>query len=257
MRPKSVLEYVKLARLVRNHREIARFARRSARGRDAAIDLRDGRRLQLRGGSHDYLVFREVYVRDVYRLDRERRRWECVVDLGANVGFFAARVANRADRVICYEPMPANFAQLKRNVAGFDNVIAVPEAVDSYSGTLRLHHPLNREGTGQFSKHAAPGGGGSTDVNCLALDDVFAHHGIEKCDLLKIDVEGAEYDILYAADARTLARIGSIRGEYHAMQDRPRHDGDALAQYLKEAGFAVKLLPQRKAAGYGLFFAER
>ncbi len=95
-------------------------------------------------------------------------------------------------------------------------------------------------------------------MEAVSLDDLFATHRIEHCELLKIDVEGSEYRILRAAGERTFERIERIHGEYH-----PAGPGDILAgirpltEFLAERGYRVESVPSARRADQGLFFASR
>lgn len=134
--------YWALRGIAENPWRVMRFRKRGIAGRDLEVRLRDGHRLYVRGGQTDFHVFNRIFVRDEYRLAvQSGALWEAVIDIGANVGIFACRAANLADRVICYEPSPANVAQLERNTHGRDGVEAVCEAVAGEPGVLRLHRP--------------------------------------------------------------------------------------------------------------------
>ena len=106
------------------------------------MKLRQGASIALRAESNDFHIFHRIFLRDEYRLDALPARLGCVIDLGANVGLFTARIAARAERVLCYEPVPANFAQLEKNVAA-PHVQPFRAAVSGTSGTLRIYRPAS------------------------------------------------------------------------------------------------------------------
>lgn len=257
MKIKEVAEYARLASQVANPLEVARAKR--AEG-EVVARFRDGRRFVLRGGSSDLHVFRRVLLSDEYRV-RRIPSWDTVLDLGGNVGCFAFCVHGRARRVIVYEPDPANLGILERNLAGLENVRVVAEAVSDAPGRLTLY----KQGQGRlggrstlYAELASSYADASVEVPVTTLDALFAAHGIERCDLLKIDVEGAEYAILCAAARETLARIDRIAGEYHdVLPEDPRTRIGAFCGFLEGAGFAVETRPSRRHANTGLFFARR
>lgn len=257
MRPRDVRDWLRLRRLAENAAEIVSFRQGQRPGDLLRIRLREGKGLELRGGTQDHSIFRSVWIDDEYRLDDAAPdAWECVVDLGANVGCFAARALGLARRVIGYEPEPGNFERLKHNLGGEPRAELQREAVGAKTGTIRLHPPLDGRGSGRFTAHPRPGlhdEEESIEVACVSLDDLYRRHAIERCDLLKLDVEGAEYEILRAAGDETLARTRSIRGEYH---DVPGSAAESLVAILEPRGFRVELVPGGRT-GSGLFFAER
>lgn len=263
MRPRDIADYVELRRIATNPWEVLRYRWRGRQDRDLTVDLRGASPLHLRGGLPDHHMFHRIFLADEYRLGRlAPGKWECVVDLGANVGVFSARVAPFARRVIAYEPVGENFAQLEKNSAGLDNVTIVHEAVSSEAGALRIYAPKNRAQTGVFSAHIDLGHGMVSDsyeeVDAVPLDEVFRKHDVGHCDLLKIDVEGQEYDILHAASHETFERIGRIHGEFHDVRPQdPRTRISHFSDFLRGRGFAVSVSPHRKKPNHGMFFARK
>lgn len=120
------------------------------------------------------------------------------VDIGANVGTYSLYVAKKAGpgaRVIAFEPHPRTFAKLAYNLDanGVGNVAAQNLAIAAEAGTMELysdgggnigHASLLREGAGAVRNTQA--------VPVAPLASVLALQGVERVDLLKIDVEGFE-----------------------------------------------------------------
>ncbi|MFQ5698531.1 MAG: FkbM family methyltransferase [Myxococcota bacterium] len=262
MRPEDLRNYRTLRRLVDNPWEVLRFRTTRRPGQTLTVRMREGGPLYLRGGHTDFHIFHRIFLRDEYRLDAVAvGAWSCVVDLGANVGLFSARAAPLAQRVIAYEPHAGNFACLERNLAGRPNVVRVQAAVAGTAGTLRLHHPEHEGLSGIYSAYREEGRHLSSrfeEVRAETLDQLFESHGIEVCDLLKIDVEGAEYEILHAASSATLERVHRIHGEYHDVaRDDPRTRIGSFVKFLEGLGFTVELDRHRRRENLGLFYAER
>jgi FkbM family methyltransferase len=252
-------EYARLGLLVANPVEVSRAKRSDG---ELCARFRNGRRFSLRGGHSDIHTFRRVFLSDEYRL--RKGPWDTVLDLGGNIGCVALRVARQARRVIVYEPDPLNLAMLTRNLAGLDNVLVVPEAVAGERGRRKLHVAgSGRWGTRSTLFHDVQAqrlnaADTEVEVSVTTLDALFADHAIERCDLLKIDVEGAEYEIFGAAGKDTFARIERIVGEYHdVFPEDPRTRIAAFRASLEQLGFRVETKPSRKWENQGLFFAQR
>ncbi len=128
-----------------------------------------------------------------------------IYDVGANVGFItliAARFAGSAGRVFAFEPLPDNFRQLERNarINGFEHVRAKNIAL------------ANSDGPGLFRISKSPTWGklatvpgevadeiGQIEVPVVRLDSLVQGEKLPWPNLIKIDVEGAEAEVLDGA----------------------------------------------------------
>lgn len=230
----------------------------SAPGSPHPVTFRDGvlsfnalgHRVHLRAFSPgDPGSFNDLFVRDNYHVNALPAQLGTVVDLGANVGLFAMRIAARAERVVSIEPLPDNAELARVNIAAAQAktpIEVLQMAVSRRSGeTLNLYvcdSPVSPGGIGAslFEEHT--GRWGETrhvPVQTISLDDLFAQKGIEKCGLLKCDVEGAEYDALLAASDATLARIDRMLVECHLTRPEWMPAFDELRARLAAAGFDV------------------
>jgi FkbM family methyltransferase len=157
-----------------------------------------------------------------------------VVDIGANLGAFALYAARRNARtVLAYEPNGAAFRCLQRNVEanGLSGTVRPRQLAVSAVAGQDVRFPLapsvyNRivpdEETGEFET-----------VRTTSLAEILARDAAQGIDLLKLDCEGAEYDILFSAAPSDIARIREIRMEYHAARETE------LTAYLRNAGFEI------------------
>jgi FkbM family methyltransferase len=203
-------------------------------GRSTAIPYRglrfttaDGDRCvapALLSGRHEELEL-DVYV----GLLREAR---CVVDVGASIGLYSCvgAAALPADgRVTAFEPVPANVAALRRNLAlnGCADRVRVEEAaVGPSPGTLTLHlSPVN---SGGHSAAPEAPGGRTVAVRQVALD---AYPFDRRPDFLKIDAEGYEVQVLRGAVRTLRDDRPAVLTEY--VPEQVRACGDDPADILR------------------------
>lgn len=157
-----------------------------------------------------------------------------VVDLGMNLGGFARWITVNTDaRVVGVEPVPA----LYESMPDLPRTTALHNAIASASGPVTL--VLNErscaalESTGLGDVQAQ-----RVAVQAITLGELLGQHAIEMVDLLKIDIEGAELDVLGEASADILKRCRQITCEFHNFVDptlTPRVH--AVSQRLKKLGF--------------------
>lgn len=156
-----------------------------------------------------------------------------IIDCGANVGTFTVFCARRfpGSRIVAFEPDPRVFAVLQRNVSRCcpaSSIELVNAAVaDRETGAIRFR--ADGCDAGRLTGDASSGA--TIEVRAVRLRDYLA----EPCAMLKMDIEGAESDVL--RDCRDmLAATARIFVEYHSFADRPQ-DLDEVLTILKDAGF--------------------
>lgn len=182
-----------------------------------------------------------------------------VMDIGAAFGDFAVSVARGRPRtkIFAFEPLPEFFARLQEHIRlnATPNVHPFAEAIAEESGTLLLHTE-----TGLPGQHRTGQGGRRPDADALSvpaitLDAAFARLGLERCDLLKLDCEGAEFGILFGASRETLGKVGKIVLEYHDGFTPRSHQH--LVRLLEDNGFQVDTVPNPVHRELGLLYASR
>jgi len=205
---------------------------------DYHVELRDGTTLELRHGTADKGVVKEIFLLDHYRFALDRLKpGGVVVDVGAQIGVFSVYVARRGPRrltVHSFEPMSANHALLKRNLElnQLNHVTAHNAAVAASAGRFKLY--LSSDNTGMHSLYGT--GSDFEEVEGRSFNTLYDSLGIKYCDVLKLDCEGAEHEILMTATDDTLGRTGAIVMEYHDEAKLPE-----LLNRLERAGFSTEL----------------
>jgi FkbM family methyltransferase len=137
------------------------------------------------------------------------------IDIGANIGWYSVLAAKRVGpqgRVYSFEPRPDTCGALRKSLAenGFDHARVSQLALSDSPGRLIVASQGNSPGgtwllTTEALNAAFPASAYRYDVEVARLDDL----PIERCDLLKIDVEGAEYRALSGA-RQTLSRLKPV-----------------------------------------------
>lgn len=123
------------------------------------------------------------------------------IDGGAHVGLWTLRLVRHFREVWGFEPQPQNFDCLKANVAGIDNVKILNVALGEIPGQALLTG--FKEKTFGWRLGVSPGNT-SIEVQTIRLDDLNLD-----VDLLKLDIEGGEYDALLGSE-ETLLRCRPV-----------------------------------------------
>ena len=180
----------------------------------------------------------------------------CVIDIGAGVGDFSllAGVRTPHGKVFAFEPFPESYELLIENIKqnSCKNIIASPEAVGTKEGQMQLD--LSNQEPLQFSARTETIATHTIDVSCVTLTQVFDRHQIHHCQLLKMDCEGAEYEILFSLPQDVLHRIDAIVLEYH--DDVTAYTHHDLVRFFKEREFTVLIEPNQVHTNIGYLFAK-
>jgi FkbM family methyltransferase len=156
----------------------------------------------------DLVVLEEVIAGDAYGAARELSSPEVIVDLGGNIGcsvLFFHSIHPQARIYVC-EPDPRAFKLLQANVGDLPGVRLVQIAISDHDGTARFGAASETFASGLTAE-------GDLEVPTERLDTLLRRVEEDRIDLLKIDVEGAEYAALAAYD--DLAHVQQIQGEVH------------------------------------------
>lgn len=183
-------------------------------------------------------IFREIFVDGCYDLPRLRGEQPIIVDIGANTGLFAIRMKQLypAASIWCYEPLPENFRSLTRNLelSGLSGCHPFQEGVGNSARTEKLFvHQRNVGGHSIFADVASSSE--SITISLVDLGTVLARVGDKAIDLLKLDCEGAEYEILKSMNVQTAQRIERI-----VFEPTPsRYDIGEVKAHLASIGYRV------------------
>jgi FkbM family methyltransferase len=194
------------------------------------------------GSSTDFFVLREVLVEEAYRdvlpllPDRPLR----VVDIGANLGATTIWLSRKArlSEAFCFEPEPDSFRLLCFNLArnGCSCARAIPKAVGGKPRTTRM--VLDEKSPGGTSIYPTPASDQPAEgclVEVIAFNE-WLRENPGQFDLLKMDCEGAEWEIVRHTAAAELARLRVVVAEVH--EDPAREQPvESFAGLMENRGF--------------------
>ena len=123
-----------------------------------------------------------------------------IVDVGGHVGYYsllAARQVGPTGKVYTFEPEPSNHKLLLGNIErnGYTNIVAMRKGVSNFVGTMPLFLTALDNGRHSAYQHGLPERGRIT-IETTTLDAFLESVGWPRVDLVKVDVEGAEADVL-------------------------------------------------------------
>ncbi|MBS3085408.1 FkbM family methyltransferase [Candidatus Pacearchaeota archaeon] len=190
--------------------------------------------------------FHEPYLKDFFNLNEG-----VFIDIGANIGKYSIKVGNRIKnkgKIIAIEPEPRNVKIIKKNkeINKLNNFTVVEAAcaaedglTDLYIDEIPGHHSLIKE-----YHHGLDNNAKIPDKNIkvkkIKLDNLLRSLDIKKVELIKIDVEGAELEVLKGA-IKTLKMHPKV-----IFESRGKTVGK-IKTLLKKFNYSVKRIDNKKA----------
>ena len=236
------------------------FRRPKAAGEHLVKLRRSAVKLNVRGAM-DVWAVKETFLDEFYtRYGVPVQDGWNVVDIGAGLGDFSiyAAYGRPGTKVYAFEPFPGSFLLLNENIEqnGIKNIFPFQQAVWGTAGELTLDlsvgEPL------QFSSQEVvvePAKAKKIKVDAITLADVLSQQPLDRVDLLKLDCEGAEYEILMKAPDETLAKVQRIVMEYHNVD--ADHTHVQLIRFLESVGYTVSWEQNIVHEEIGYLFAAR
>ena len=198
-----------------------------------SIELRNGLKIMLSDHPHDVITAFVVFAKKDYG---HIARGSTVVDVGANVGILSLYAVSRgAARVYAYEPNAQSFAHLQRNIQQnrLDSVILPHRVAVTGRGGDVVKFPVESSAYGAILPDDTTAG--FELVPTTSLEHIMRDNHLDRVHLLKLDCEGAEYEIVGQTPGEVWDRVDAVRLEYH--RGRPE---DIIAA-LGRRGLAVEL----------------
>jgi amino acid adenylation domain-containing protein/FkbM family methyltransferase len=263
--------------------ELLRLEREGALAGHSLRDLPNGLSIVHLNPNETDFVYEEVFLGGAYlQHGIELRPGAVVFDVGANIGLFTLFVSQRVPgaRIFAFEPIPAVFEVLRLNaeihgadVQVFDCGLAAEEGIDEftyYPNASVLSGRFADEGEEQqvvrsFLLGAGGGQGLSRDevdellrlrlagqrVRCRlrTVSDVLRENGVQRIDLLKIDVEKSELEVLQGIAEEDWPKIEQIALEVHDSGGRL----DLVTAMLASRGYELAVDQDSQLGGTCLY----
>lgn len=182
---------------------------------------------------------------------------DIIIDIGAHIGGYTILASHSAPagKVYSFEPLNDSFRILEKNVMlnKKNNIKIFKQGVGKENKKTFFY--VNELNLAESSLYKATPK--KIKVEITTLPKIFKDNKIKRCNILKLDCEGAEYDILFSSK-KMLDKIDRIILEYHKPEyfGLPReYSAEKLARYLKDNKFSVKL--KRSNYYQGIMYAER
>lgn len=210
-------------------------------GKELTVTLRD---------DIDALVFEEIFKHRVYRgaeaylASLDGLNWP-IIDAGAHSGWFTlyCRCFNQIAPILALEPEPENFKALTKTCLEqkLKKVKCLEKALGAKNGEGQLilnkdnHNHYLWNGEGELPENNIP-------VQTITLTRLCHDEKIKTVGLLKMDIEGGEYEVFESMAKKDYNIVRAVLLEYHHLGNR---DEKVIAAKLREHGFGAQIFPSK------------
>ena len=201
----------------------------------------------------DLWVLTETYIKKDYQVHgiKLESDWT-IIDIGAGIGDFSILAAQKSstNKVYAIEPFLESYNLLEKNINQnkIKNISSSDLAISNskyIALDVNKSNPLNNK-TYRSNKNKAR-------LQSISLQKFIKTNKINKCNLLKCDCEGSEFDIFKNLTKSTFKKIDNIILEYHLFN--PNHKLHQLVNLFRRNGYKVKTYPNPIHNNIGFLFA--
>ena len=205
----------------------------SSAGKNRIFDLK-GRKVHFKNADELLFGLREIYIEELYKIQFDTST-PYIIDCGANIGLSILYLKEHFPlaKITAFEPDDSNYELLTQNTQDLKDVLTIKKAVWKENASISF------TGVGTLSSRITTEEGGNVVmIPSVRLKDYLT----QRIDLLKLDIEGAEYEVLKDC-AGQLSEVRNLFIEYHGQFENldqlneifqiVRQDG--FSYYIKEA----------------------
>ena len=201
------------------------------------------KKVYYRSSTSDMTLIYEILLQSKYKSEYffpQEIDPKIIFDIGGNIGITAIYMAKLFPDAIIYafEPLKENFEILEKNIQFYQNIKAYNFGLGSKNGNFKVYLSDDSENFGGISFYPNQVGNKVEPYRLCEVEninDIIKNLNIESIDLIKIDTEGAEYDILTSLEENILRKTSWLVGELHGNRDFE------LLSYLERLGFSISL----------------
>jgi FkbM family methyltransferase len=224
------------------------------KNKEVILKTKNNIKIKIRTDSTDLMQLTTVWLVEDYKIRGfEIKKNDIIIDIGAHIGLFCLYAYQycKKGKIFCYEPIKENFDVLIENIElnKIKNIISFNSAVSNQTDKIKIFPNSDDSAHSIFDS-----GKDSINVNSTTIKSIFDENKIKKCDLLKLDCEGAEYKIIDSIPTEYFFRIDKIILEYHSAGENP----DLFKKLLKKLtdnSFDIKI--EKISNDMGMIYASK
>lgn len=183
------------------------------------------------------------------------------IDIGGNIGLFslnASKLVGNSGKVYAFEAFSENFRQFNNNVKinDFKNIVLEHLAISNQQKTIEILYNEAHQNVGMASSYLQ-NFTSKEEIKAISLDEYVREKKISKIDLIKIDIEGGEFDaikgmknVLENYNPKIILEVNTLTLEYS------NHTEQELLDLLNSFGYSQKTILSQDDSSYNAVFEK-
>lgn len=219
MKPSKFQIFQKSLKIVKNWYMIPLIYYGFVKSEYCVLNLKSGHKIKIRVKSTDLQVFTNVWLNEEYKFSGFNiNDNDTIIDIGAHIGLFAifASQFSKGGKILSFEPVSSNYKLLLENIELNKISIAHLFNLAVYNKQKEIKIFLNDDDAGHSIIRASLN---FEIVKTVSLMKIMEMNNINVCNYLKLDCEGAEFEILEELPDSFFSRIEKIVMEYHIFEN--------------------------------------
>lgn len=168
----------------------------------------------IRTNSSDICLIFSICFAGEYNLEYPLKKTDklCIIDAGANIGLFSIEMANKFPEsfIVAIEPDLDNFKLLEKNTKKYPNIICINKGLWSEKCWLKVHSELPSYGITVEKAEEK-----EADIEAIDVDYLIEKYHLSAIDIMKMDIEGSEYQIFTDDNISWISRVKMFIIESH------------------------------------------
>jgi len=206
-----------------------------------------------------YINYKQMFYEDIYA-QYELSNLDTVIDIGANVGLFTLYMlkSRNCKKIYAIEPTKKAFSQLFNVLKDEPNVYLHKYAIHNFNGKSKIKSVEDNSTISGFIDEVHPYTNhnmNEEEVDVVTLKDFLYINKLNHLDLIKIDIEGVEYDVINSLSDSDLLKSDRYLIEYHWVKAK---NIKQMVERFKSLGYnIVNLEDPNFENDLGFFFAKK
>jgi FkbM family methyltransferase len=167
-----------------------------------------------------------------YRYDYDLNSKSLVFDVGGYEGNFSQKIIDKFScKVFIFEPMKSYYNLIEKRFSTNDNVILYNFGLSKLTEDIKIFH--SDDASSMFKESES-----YEIINVKNITDFIKESNISKIDLLKLNIEGSEYDVLEKLiEDDLIGIIDNIQVQFHSFIDNCVYRRDNIRKHLRETHY--------------------